>query len=261
VFVGHDRKFPANDNLIFKFSNSLPSVLVKTKAIVISAIRYQEKSLIVRCFTESDGIKSYFVRSAFSSGKSSSKSAYFQPLTMLEIEASHKNKGTLETFKEVRLARGFDTLTTDIIKTTIGLFLSEMMHNSIREEAPNPKLFTFLETSLEWLDHHESVSNFHLIFLLQMTRYLGFYPHEGPGNWFDMTEGFFTEHPSSACLDDYETTLLRRLMAMRYQDENLAFSVNQRQTLLRILIDYYALHLEGFHKPKSLDVLRDIFAE
>ena len=79
-------------------------MLVKTKAIVISALKYQEKSLIVKCFTETDGLKSYFVRDAFSNRKSNQKIAYFQPLTILEIEAVHKNKGTLENFKEIKLA-------------------------------------------------------------------------------------------------------------------------------------------------------------
>ena len=80
-------------------------MLIKTKAMVISALRYQEKSLIVKCFTESAGLKSYYVRDAFSSRKSSQKTVYFRPLNILEIEASHKNKGTLEYFKEVRLSQ------------------------------------------------------------------------------------------------------------------------------------------------------------
>ena len=76
-------------------------MVVKTRAIVISSIKYQEKSLIVKCFTLSDGLKSYFVRDAFSSRKSNQKIAYFQPFSLLEIEAVHKNKGTLENFKEI----------------------------------------------------------------------------------------------------------------------------------------------------------------
>lgn len=235
-------------------------MFVKTKAIVISAIRYQEKSLIVRCFTQDFGLKSYFVRSAFSSGKSASKSAYFQPLTLLEIEASHKNKGTLETFKEIRLARGFDTLVTDFGKTSIALFLSEMLHNSIREEEANPQLFTFLETAFEWLDHHEAVANFHLVFLLQMTRYLGFYPQEKPGSFFEMTEGVFVDFGGASCLSETESQLLRRLMPLKFADTQLVFSIGERQTLLKILVDYYALHLEGFKRPKSLEVLKEVFA-
>ena len=80
-------------------------MLVKTKAIVLSSLKYQEKSLIVKCFTESDGLKSYFVPSAYSNKKANQKIAYFQPLTIIEIEANHKNKGTLEYFKaEITIA-------------------------------------------------------------------------------------------------------------------------------------------------------------
>ena len=86
-------------------------MLIKTKAIVISSLKYQEKSLIVKCLTQSDGLKTYFVSNAFATKKSSrdfgKKIAYFQPLSILEIEASHKNKGTLEHIKEIKLAMLF----------------------------------------------------------------------------------------------------------------------------------------------------------
>jgi len=127
-------------------------MLVKTKAIVISALKYQEKSLIVKCFTLSDGLKSYFVQSAYSNKKANQKIAYFQPLTIIEIEANHKNKGTLEHFKEIRLAHSYYTINTDIVKSTIVIFLSEILHHSIHEEEKNENLFSFLETALLWLD-------------------------------------------------------------------------------------------------------------
>ena len=119
-------------------------MLVKTKAIVISSIKFQEKSLIIKCFTLSDGLKSYFVRDAFSSRKSNQKIAYFQLFSILEIEAIHKNKGTLENFKEIKLATPFQTIHSDVIKSTIVLFLAEMMHYSIHEEEKNEALFTYL---------------------------------------------------------------------------------------------------------------------
>jgi DNA repair protein RecO (recombination protein O) len=91
---------------------------VKTKAIVLSSIKFQEKSLIVKCF-KSHGLKSYFVRDAFSGRKSNQKIAY-QPLSILEIEAVHKNKGTLEN-KEIKIST-FQTIHSDIYKSTIVMF-------------------------------------------------------------------------------------------------------------------------------------------
>jgi DNA repair protein RecO (recombination protein O) len=237
-------------------------MLVKTKAIVISSIKYQEKSLIVKCFTLSDGLKSYFVRDAFSSRKSNQKIAYFQPFSILEIEAIHKNKGTLENFKEIKLAIPFQTIHNTITKSTIVLFLSEMMHYSIHEEEENEALFTYLETALLWLDTHDEIANFHLIFLLEATKYLGFYPDNTDIDlpYFEMSEGIFTQFHAISSLSQYETQLFKKSLNLKFESDLKTFHVIERQLLLKILIDYYSFHLEGFRKPKSLDVLKEVFS-
>ena len=237
-------------------------MLVKTKAIVLSSLKYQEKSLIVKCFTESDGLKSYFVRDAFSSRKSNQKIAYFQPLTILEIEAIHKNKGALENFKEIKLATAFQTIHTDLAKSTIVMFLSEMLHHSIHEEEKNENLFSFLETALIWLDTHDEIANFHLIILLEITKYLGFYPDisEIDFPYFEMTEGFFTPFHAGNTLSEHQTTLFKKLIDLKFETDQKTFHVIERQLVLKIIIDYYSLHLDGFRKPKSLDVLKELFS-
>ncbi len=237
-------------------------MLVKTKAIVISSLKYQEKSLIVKCFTQSDGLKSYFVQSAFSSKKNNQKIAYFQPLTILEIEASHKNKGTLEHFKEIKLATAYQTINIDIVKSTIVIFLSEVLHHSIQEEEKNEHLFTFLETALLWLDTHEETANIHLILLLEITKFLGFYPDNSENDlkFFEMTEGVFSMFQGVSCLSEHETHLFKKLMNLKFDSEQKVFAGIERQILLKILLDYYSIHLDGFKKPKSLDVLKEVFA-
>lgn len=237
-------------------------MLVKTKAIVISSLKYQEKSLIVKCFTQSDGLKSYFVRDAFSSKKSNQKTAYFQPLSILDIEAVHKNKGTLENFKEIKIASPYHSIHTDVVKTTIVIFLSEILHHSIHEEEKNEHFFTFLETSFLWLDNHNEVANFHLILLLETTKYLGFYPDNSDADlrFFEMREGIFSPFHAVSSLSEHETYLLKRLMGLKFDSNQKIFNAAERQILLKILIDYYTLHLHGFRKPKSLDVLKEVFA-
>ncbi|MET3027314.1 DNA repair protein RecO [Flavobacterium sp. UW10123] len=237
-------------------------MLVKTKAIVISSLKFQEKSLIVKCFTLSSGLKSYFVRDAFSSRKASQKIAYFQPFSILEIEAVHKNKGTLENFKEIKSAVPFQTIHTDIVKSTMVMFLSEMLHYSIQEEEKNEQLFLFLETALTWLDHHDEISNFHLILLLEITKYLGFYPDisEIDLPFFEMNEGVFTLFQKANVLSEHETNLFKKLLDLKFDNGQKIFHVVERQILLKILIDYYSLHLEGFKKPKSLEVLKEVFS-
>lgn len=235
---------------------------VKTRAIVISTLRFKEKGLIVKCFTLSDGLKSYIVRDAFSKNKHSQKIAYFQPLTVLEIEANHKNKGTLESFKEIKLAVTYQTIPTDVIKRTIVIFLSEMLYNSIHEEEKNEPLYLFLESALIWLDNHDETANFHLVLLIEITKFLGFYPDisEVDLPFFNLSDGTFSLLASVSSLSENETKLFKKLLSLSFANQQKSFHVSERQVLLTLLIDYYEFHLHGFRKPKSLDVLKEIFA-
>ncbi len=235
---------------------------IKTRAIVISSLKYQEKSLIVKCFTLSDGLKTYFVRDAFSSRKSNQKIAYFQPLTILEIEAVHKNKGTLENFKEIKIATPFHSIHSDLVKSTIVMFISEILHHSIHEEEANENLFIFLETALNWLDNHNETANFHLILMLETTKYLGFYPDVSDidQKFFEMTEGIFSPFHALSSLSEHETNLFKKLIDLKFDNNQKTFHVIERQILLKIMIDYYSFHLDGFKKPKSLEVLKEVFS-
>ncbi|KAB1156023.1 DNA repair protein RecO [Flavobacterium luteum] len=237
-------------------------MLVKTKAIVISSLKYQDKSLIVKCFTQTDGLKSYFVRDAFSSRKSNQKIAYFQPLSILEIEAIHKNKGTLENFKEIKIATPFQSIHSDVYKSTIVMFVSEILHHSIHEEEKNEALFTFLETALHWLDTHDDITNFHLILLLEMTKFLGFYPDIANIDFpfFEMTEGIFTPFHAISSLTEHESNLFKKLIHLKFENNQKIFHIIERQIVLKILVDYYSFHLDGFKRPKSLDVLKEVFS-
>lgn len=237
-------------------------MLIKTKAIVLSSLKYQEKSLIVKCFTESDGLKSYFVPSAYSNKKVNQKIAYFQPLTIIEIEANHKNKGTLEHFKEIRLAHSYYSINTDIVKSTIVIFLSEILHHAIKEEEKNQSLFSFLETALLWFDTHQETTNFHLILMIEVTKYLGFYPDvtELDFPYFDIKEGYFTPFQSINSLTEHETHLFKRLLQLKFDSDQKILAGIERQLLLKILLDFYTLHLDGFKKPKSLEVLKEVFS-
>jgi DNA repair protein RecO (recombination protein O) len=116
-------------------------------------------------------LKSYFVRDAFS-GRKSIKIAYFQPLTILEIEAVHKNKGTLENFKEIKSLRLFIPFIRYLQKHHGDVYLKCCIIPFMKRKKTNH--FYLLETALHWLDNHDEIANFHLILLLETTKYLGF---------------------------------------------------------------------------------------
>ena len=150
--------------------------IVSTKAIVLSTIKYGDTSLIVRCFTLKEGLKTYLIKGVLSAKKRKLKPAYFQPLTQLQIIANHNNKGTLNSIKEVHVIRPYKYIYTNVFKQTMVLFLSEIVNSSIQEEEENEPLYYYIESALNSLDAHDEISNFHLLFLLNVTRFLGFYP-------------------------------------------------------------------------------------
>ena len=236
---------------------------VTTKAIVLSSIKYGDTSLIVKAYTLSDGLKSYLLKGVLASKKGKLKSAYFQPLTQLELVANHKNKGTLESIREAKVYYPYQTLHTSIVKNAMTLFLAEMLGSSIHEEEPNTGLFHFLEASMQWLDAHHEISNFHLFFLLDLTKYLGFYPdisgmHE-PN--FDLLEGEFTQMPSlHPSLIGKNLDYFKQFLGINFDGiHKIKMNKTDRQELLKTLVLYYELHLQGFRRPKSLAVLNEVF--
>lgn len=239
-------------------------MVVATKAIVFSAIKYAEADLIVGCFTETTGIKSYLLRNVLKAKKSKLKASLFQPLTQLDLIAEHKNKGTLEYIKEAKVNFPYQTLHTDVVKSGLVMFLAEMLKNSIREEEPNTGLFAFLESMLQWLDTHEAIANFHIFFLLQLSRYLGFYPDAAHIDepYFNLEEGVFqADRTAQNCLSGEAVENFKLFFSIVLKElHTLSFTKAQRKEVLALLLTYYGFHLQGFKTPKSLAVLNQLFS-
>lgn len=237
---------------------------LSTKAVVIASLKYSEADLIVKVYTESHGLKSYLLRNILSSKSKKLRSAMFQPLTQLEIIAKHNDKNNLNYIREAKAINPYKNLQTQIDKSSIALFLAEVLRNSIQEEEANHKLYVFLEESLKFLDAQHEIVNFHLLFLVKLTRYLGFYPHDFHANEkvFNLLEGVFQQKPTNEyCIESENVFFLKQLMGMDFGDlPEIQLSQSQRNGFLETLLLYYELHLQGFRKPKSLEVLNAVFS-
>jgi len=237
-------------------------MVVTTKAIVLSSIKYADYDIIVRCYTEL-GIRSYLVKRIFKQKKGKLSPAYFQPLTQLEITANYNPNKTLHFIREASIQYSYATIPIDIVKQTIAVFLSEVLTRALREEETNVKLYSYLETAFIWLDTHTMSVNFHLLFLLNLTKYLGFYPEKENGSlYFDLEEGKFSNHRiSKQYISGENLTHFKTLLGTNFDVlHELKFSKKVRQALLDNLIEYFQLHLPGFNKPKSLEVLKSVFS-
>ena len=238
--------------------------LLNTKAIVLSSIKYGETSLIVKCYTQEEGVKSYLIRGVLKPKKKGIKAAHFQPLTQLKIIANHNTKNTLNSIKEVHVIHPYKSIHINIVKQSVVLFLSEVLANSIQEEEQNLALYEYLETAFIWLDLHDKVANFHLLFLLNLTGFLGFYPDtlEIHKKGFDLLEGTFSDsiHEKNV-ISNNDFYQFKKLLGINFDGiEEVSFSKQERQLVLKIIIRYYELHLEGFKNPKSLKILETVFS-
>jgi len=237
-------------------------MVVTTKAIVLSSIKYGDSDLIVKCYTEK-GTKSYLLKRILKEKKGKLKASYFLPLTQLELVASHNTKGNLNYIKEARIHYPYATISTNIIKQTIAIFLAEVLSKCLHEEEVNKQLYEYLETSLIWLDTHNEASNFHLLFLLNLSKHLGFHPDRENSNYnyFDLQEGLFLENkPKNQYLTKDNLRHFKSLLGTNFDRlDSLKFNGKERQETLEILIQYFELHLPMFQKPKSLTILKTVF--
>jgi DNA repair protein RecO (recombination protein O) len=241
-------------------------MLLKVKALVLHCQSYSDTNDIVHLYTEDFGRISYLAGKS-RSRKTSIRNAYFQPLSLIEIEADHHANRGLQRIKEVRTLYPLNGIVTDPVKNAIALFLAEVLYRSLRESEKNLVLFDYLLRSIQLLDLcQEGLGNFHLVFLIKLTRYLGFYPNvDGAttGWYFDLQGGCFV--PSrpfhNAWLNPEQSQGFVQLMRINF--ENLAafkFNHHERIELLRQILNYYRMHLTEFPSIKSLDVLQELFS-
>lgn len=238
-------------------------MLITTNAIVLSKLKYKDNDLIVKCYTQQLGVISFLLRGVLKSNKSNTKVAYFQPLSQLQLSIVYKQNRSLQSVSDTKMNHVYASLHTNILKSAIVMFLSEVLSSTLKEEEPNEILFSYLETTLLWLDAQTEFSNFHLLFLLNLTKYLGFYPDtndiEFP--YFNLKEGKFElKQLGDYTISNENLNLLKQLLVTKFEHlQELKINSKQRQSFLNMMLLYFEMHLGSFKPPKSLQILNQVF--
>ena len=238
-------------------------MLVSTEAISLNYIKYSETSIIVKCFTRSNGLKSYLLKGIRTSKKKKINVGFFQPLTQLEIDANHKNNGGLEGLRAVKIINPYKTIHLNIIKNSIVMFLSEILSKSIKEEEKNLALFNFLKQSIVWLDQSSRFSNFHIHFLVKLLSFMGISPdlsNQKLGG-FNMIEGVFCKYDGSEyCFNGEIISHFKSFLGTEFDDSIEEVNTShKRKKLIEFLIKYMQIHLPDFKRPNSLNILYELF--
>jgi DNA repair protein RecO (recombination protein O) len=237
---------------------------VKTSGIILHSIKHTDSATIITVYTRQFGRVSYMVHGV-NKKKSSCRAAILQPLSIVEMDVFHTPGKNIQRLKEMRLEQPFTGIPYNPVKNSLALFLSEVLYRTLRQTEPDDSLYLFLENSILQLDCSETgISNFHLVFLLKLTRYLGFEPNqdEEQVNYFDLMNGVFLKQKPlhvHFVLPEVSADFIRVLNADYSNMHNLAFTRARRANLLQIIVEYYQLHIPDFHGLHSLAVLQSLF--
>ncbi|TFV93720.1 DNA repair protein RecO [Algoriphagus kandeliae] len=227
----------------------------KTEGIVISCIRYQESSVIVKIFTRELGFKSYIVNSVRKAGNKS-KIALYQPMTMLDLVVYEKEGAGLQRISEAKTNHPYQLIPFDFRKTSIALFVAEAISKSIYENYQNEWLFDWIKKSLIHLDlPNIELRHYPHAFLIQLAKFLGFGPEE---------VSIFLEESRTLPFSPEEipvvSTYLHELMENSFACKARVPHLIRRK-LLDYLLDFFSEQLDHNQPWKSITVIRQIMEE
>ena len=220
-------------------------MLHKTRGIVFRFTKYGDSSIIVTIFTELFGIQTYIVNGVRSKS-AKGKIALFQPLTLLDLIVYYKENASIKRIKEIKCLHQYQTISTDIRKSSLAIFINEILNKAVKDESHAGEIFEFLLNALIILDHQEAnFENFHLIFLIKLSRFLGFGAHQAE------------EILGVRMLDHEEEEIIKKLLTADFA-ESVSMSNVQRRNLLEAILRFYTLHVESLGEIKSIQILKEI---
>ena len=242
-------------------------MLSYTRGIVFQKVKYAESAVIVKIYTEAYGLLSFIVR-GLKSKRSFLKTAHFQGLSLLDLDITYKENKSLHHIREIKVLHAYQDVRFNPVKQSILFFLNEVLIKTLKEETSDRILFEWLFNALTWFDLTEKeVINFHLVFLFQFSKFLGFYPKFTDSEkirYFDMQEGLFQfnqpDHPNYL-----KGNFIKQMAAIgrsTFEDNN-TIKINNvdRRKILDTLIKYYQLHMPNMNQLHSVEVLHSILEE
>jgi DNA repair protein RecO (recombination protein O) len=240
-------------------------MLQKSRTIILHQLKYSDSGIIVQGYTREFGRVSFIVK-GMRSKKSGKHNVFFQPLSVLDLVFYLKESRSVQVLRDFTVSYSPVNVYSDIRKSTIALFLGEIMTSVLKEESPNPGMFDFIESSVKYFDIIiTGFVNFHISFLIGLSSYLGFEPGargEETDKYFDLENGTFVPLPpvhGNYAGPDISAILADFFNSSYDEAKSIALTGVVRNELLETIIKFYSTHLPGLRKIKSLDVLKEIF--
>jgi len=240
-------------------------MLSKTKGIVFRTVKFRESSLILDVYTRELGLKTLIINGVRKK-KAHTSASILQVMSLLDLVIYDQENRDINRIKEVKSDHIYRHIPFDIRKSSVGMFMLEVSRNSIKEKEANPILFDFLEQSFQCLDETtNSISSFHISFLLNFSSILGFQPennYSSDNTFFDLREGTFINKPPlhKDYIDSESSSFMPLFMKNSLESSHeIKLEKEQRMGLLEGLTKYFRIHLGDFGEIKSLEIFKEIF--
>lgn len=237
----------------------------KARGIVLHTVKYGESSVICYLFTDVGGRETYMVQGVRSARSKNNKAALFQPMFVVEFEGLASPKSKMHRMRECHSHFPLKNTPFDPRKSTISLFMAEVLYKLVRESEENLPLFDFICESVRFLDGMEDgVANFHLWFLVRLSGFLGFYPGNEytEGSLFNLRRGVFGTDAvmGEVTMSQRSSLLLAQLMDVEVSElKNIKLARAERNEFMEAILSYFEYHLDSLNGTKSLSILRDVF--
>ena len=221
----------------------------KSRAIALSYLKQGESSIIAKIFTEEKGLQSFIVKGVRTK-KAKKKLGLFQPLQLLNINATHITKNSLQYISEISIAHNQVSDGIDMKKNFISIFVAEVISKVLLETEKDKALFKFIWELKNDLSNFEKINqNFPLIFLIGLSEQLGFLPSKDQidGDYFNLEFGEFTNNQQQLnhFIKKDNSYYLRKLL----ENKDINIPYKNRNEILLHLIQYYKLQ---HHELKNM---------
>lgn len=240
-------------------------MLHKTNGIALKTTNYSESSIVAHVYTEAFGMQAYLINGAKKS-RAKISANLFQPLHPLDMVVYHKPSGGLNRIKEVHQTPVLRDIPINIQKSSLAIFINEILYKVLREQSGDPYLFNFVQQAILWLDASETtLANFHIVFLVKLSRFLGFLPLQPSHQhypYFDLMGGVFGNSlpAHSYVLQEPHTSLFHAFLTASFaESSSVKINKTDRKYLLEKILEFYKLHTENFGTVNSMYVLEEIF--
>ena len=231
-------------------------MIESTKGIYLHYYKYSENSVIAKIFTENFGLQSYVMKGVRNK-KSKNKLNILQSLNIVQLEVTNNKKREIQYVKEISLIGNINNINSDMNKRFISLFISEILMKVLVESEKENPIFSFILETIYKIEESENLSkNFSLLFLIQLSGYLGFYPSkDNPDkNIFDLESGCFTNQSVDFNISGDDKEYFKYLLT----NKEVSIPYQNRKELLKSLQKYYSLHHYNIENLKSYEVIESL---